>query len=121
MEDKTTTAAATRPESFFDHLEALLKSRGEFVAEDGRLLRNKVSEAAATLDPALLRLLLGDAEAKKRFFADVDGTAVFDKAAFGWVVENRAFLPDSFTRYRNRRRATRRFCRRFATRRTTRS
>lgn len=102
MEDKTTTAAATRSESFFDHLEALLKSRREFVAEDGRLLRNKVSEAAATLDPSLLRLLLGDAEAKKRFFAEVDGTAVFDKAAFGWVVENRAFLPDSFTRYRNR-------------------
>ena len=85
----------------FEHLEALLKTNGEYVAEDGRLLRNKVAEAAATLDPALLRLLLSDAEAKKRFFAEVDGTEVFDKAAFGWTVENRAFLPDSFTRFKN--------------------
>lgn len=88
--------------NFFEHLEALLKTNKAYVAEDGRLLRNKVAEAAATLDPALLRLLLSDAEAKKRFFADVDGTAVFDKTAFGWVVENRAFLPDSFTRFKNR-------------------
>ena len=88
--------------NFFEHLEALLKTNKAYVAEDGRLLRNKVAEAAATLDPALLRLLLSDAEAKKRFFADVDGTAVFDKTAFGWVVENRDFLPDSFTRFKNR-------------------
>jgi adenine-specific DNA-methyltransferase len=88
--------------SFFEHLETILKTNGDYVAEDGRLLRNKVAEAAATLDPALLRLLLADADAKKRFFTEVDGTEVFDKAAFGWVVENRAFLPDSFTRFKNR-------------------
>ncbi len=95
-------APKSGPVSFFEHLEELLKTNKAYVAEDGRLLRNKVAEAAATLDPALLRLLLSDAEAKKRFFADVDGTAVFDKTAFGWVVENRAFLPDSFTRFKNR-------------------
>ena len=88
--------------SFFDHLEALLKTNKDYVAEDGRLLRNKVAEAASTLDPALLRLLLGDAETKSRFFVDVDGAIVFDKAAFGWTVENRAFLPDSYTRFKNR-------------------
>ena len=87
---------------FFDHLETLLRTNKDYVAEDGRLLRNKVAEAAATLDPALLRLLRSDAETKRRFFAEVDGTAVFDKAAFGWTVENRAFLPDSFTRFKNR-------------------
>ena len=88
--------------NFFDLLEALLRTNKDYVAEDGRLLRNKVAEAAATLDPALLRLLLGDAESRRRFFAEVDGTAVFDKAAFGWTVENRAFLPDSYTRFKNR-------------------
>ena len=88
--------------SFFDHLEALLKTNKDYVAEDGRLLRNKVAEAASTLDPELLRLLLGDAETKRRFFVDVDGAIVFDKATFGWTVENRAFLPDSYTRFKNR-------------------
>lgn len=99
---QTTTDRPTRRISFFEHLEALLKTNGDYVAEDGRLLRNKVAEAAATLDPALLRLLLSDDEAKKRFFTEVDGTKVFDKAAFCWTVENRAFLPDSFTSFKNR-------------------
>jgi adenine-specific DNA-methyltransferase len=88
--------------SFFGHLETLLRTNRDYVAEDGRLLRNKVAEAAATLDPALLRLLVSDVETKKRFFTEVDGTLVFDKAAFGWTVENREFLPDSFTRFKNR-------------------
>ncbi len=94
--------AATAPENFFEHLETLLKTNKDFVADDGRLLRNKVAEAATTLNAALLRLLLSDTEARKRFFADVDGTTVFDKAAFAWAVENRAFLPDSYTRFKNR-------------------
>ncbi len=94
MEDKTTTAAVTRPDSFFDHLEALLKSRREFVAEDGRLLRNKVSEAAATLDPALLRLLLGDAKAKKRFFAEV-GTEEKRKVLFELLDANMLYVARS--------------------------
>ncbi len=93
---------AKTPENFFDHLEMLLKTNKDYVAEDGRLLRNKVAEAAAALNPSLLRLLLGDADAKRRFFTEVDGTVVFDKAAFGWTVENRAFLPNSYTRFKNR-------------------
>ena len=30
------------------------------------------------------------------------GTYVFDKVGFGWVVNNRQFLPDSYTRFKNR-------------------
>lgn len=30
------------------------------------------------------------------------GTFVFDKTAFGWVINNRQFLPDSYTRYKNK-------------------
>lgn len=99
--EKTTNSQDGRL-SFFEHLETLLRSHEDYVAEDGRLLRNKVAEAAATLDPTLLRLLLGDAATKNRFFAAVDGTEVFDKASFCWTIENRAFLPDSFTRFKNR-------------------
>ena len=41
-------------------------------------------------------------ETKKRFFADVEGVLVFDKVGFGWVINNRQFLPDSYTRYKNK-------------------
>ena len=41
----------------------------------------------------------------ERFFSD-DGqllrNAVFDKVGFGWVINNREFLPDSYTRYKNK-------------------
>ena len=33
---------------------------------------------------------------------DVDGTLVFDKVKFGWVINNRQFLPDSYTRFQNK-------------------
>ena len=39
--------------NFFEHLEALLKTNKAYVAEDGRLLRNKVAEAAATRRPGV--------------------------------------------------------------------
>jgi len=54
------------------------------------------------MDAGLIRLLLSNAEMKSRFFVDVDGVLVFDKIRFGWVVNNRQFLPDSYTAYKNR-------------------
>lgn len=38
---------------------------------------------------------------KKRFFAEVTGTFVFGKVGFDWVVNNRQFLPDSYTCFTN--------------------
>lgn len=50
----------------------------------------------------MIKALYNNAETKKRFFTDVDGIAVFDKVGFGWVINNREFLPDSYTRYKNK-------------------
>jgi adenine-specific DNA-methyltransferase len=54
------------------------------------------------MDAELLKLLLSNADIKKRFFEEVNGVLVFDKVGFGWVVNNRQFLPDSYTRFKNR-------------------
>jgi adenine-specific DNA-methyltransferase len=88
--------------NFFDTLVGVLKADERFFTEDGALLRNKVYESALNMDEGLLGLLLGNDETKKRFFADVNGTLVFDKVGFGWVIGNRQFLPDSYTRFKNR-------------------
>ena len=53
-------------------------------------------------DAGLLRLLLGDEELCRRFFAEVDGIRIFDKMKFAWVINNRQFLPDSYTRFKNK-------------------
>ncbi len=88
--------------NFFEILVGVLKADERFFTEDGTLLRNKVYESAMNMDPGLIGLLLGNDDTKKRFFAEVNGTFVFDKVGFGWVVNNRQFLPDCYTRFKNR-------------------
>lgn len=53
------------------------------------------------MDANLIRLLLANEDTRIRFFTDVDGVKVFDKTGFAWVINNRQFLPDSYTRYKN--------------------
>lgn len=87
---------------FYDTVLEVLKQDTRFFSENGELLRNAVYEAAMQMDVALIKSLLANAVTKQRFFTDVDGIAVFDKVGFGWVVNNRQFLPDSYTRYKNK-------------------
>jgi adenine-specific DNA-methyltransferase len=88
--------------NFFDTLVEVLKQDVRFFADDGTLLRNKVYESAMNMDAGLIGLLLSNDDTKSRFFVDINGTYVFDKVGFGWVVNNRQFLPDSYTRFKNR-------------------
>lgn len=88
--------------NFFEILVEVLKTDERFFTEDGTLLRNKVYESAMNMDAELIVLLLGNDDTKKRFFVELNGMFVFDKVGFGWVVNNRQFLPDSYTRYKNR-------------------
>lgn len=88
--------------NFYETVLTVLKSDERFVAEDGTFLRNAVYEAAMKMDKKLLRLLLANDETRNRFFVDVDGVKVFDKRGFAWVINNRQFLPDSYTRFKNK-------------------
>lgn len=88
--------------NFYDTVVEVLKQDKRFFTEDGELLRNAVYEAAMQMDVALIKALLANETTKERFFADVDGVAIFDKVGFGWVVNNREFLPDSYTRFKNK-------------------
>ena len=87
---------------FYEAILNVLKQDNRFFTEDGVLLRNAVYEAAMQMDTNLIRLLLSNEITKVHFFKEVDGIAVFDKVGFGWVVNNREFLPDSYTRFKNK-------------------
>ncbi|TOD60099.1 hypothetical protein CGJ60_23030 [Vibrio parahaemolyticus] len=69
---------------------------------DGKLAKNKIVELALNLDPELLKLLLADEHLKKHFFKDIDGVLIFDKVAFQRFVNNKSFLPDSYTEFKNK-------------------
>ena len=88
--------------NFFDTVVTVLKQDERFFTADGELLRNAVYESAMKMDSNLLKLLYQNETTKARFFTDVDGISVFDKVGFGWVINNRSFLPDSYTRYKNK-------------------
>lgn len=85
-----------------DLLIKLLKTDSRYFTGEGELLKNAVYEDAMKMTPSLIKLLLSDDNCRARFFTEVDGVLVFDKVGFGWVINNRQFLPDSYTRYKNK-------------------
>jgi len=88
--------------SFFKKIIDVLQQDSRFFTAEGDLLRNAVYEAAMKMDADLLKLLYNNEVTRERFFTDIDGISVFDKIGFGWVINNREFLPDSYTRYKNK-------------------
>ena len=88
--------------NFFDKVVEVLKQDERFFTAEGELLRNAVYEAAMKMDAKLIKMLFENVDTKSRFFTDVNGISVFDKVGFGWVINNREFLPDSYTRYKNK-------------------
>ncbi len=89
-------------ENYFDNLKELLQEDNRFFSEDGVFLRNAVYEAAMKLDEKLIHLLLKNEDTAKRFFKKVDDVVVFDNVGFSWVINNHEFLPNSYTRYKNK-------------------
>ncbi len=65
-------------------------------------MKNAVIEAALNMDPRLLNLLVESDTLKGHFFTKVKEYLVFDKVKFQTFVSNKAFLPDSYTAFRNR-------------------
>lgn len=88
--------------NFYETVLGVLKQDDRFFTEDGSLLRNAVYEAAMQMDTVLIHLLLANDITKAHFFKEVDDIVVFDKVGFGWVVNNREFLTDSYTRFKNK-------------------
>lgn len=84
----------------YEKLRDVLKTNTLLVNSDGELLKNKVQELARKLDPSLLDTLLADSFTSAMFFTDVNDVKVFDANKFTYMVESQAFLPDSYTRFK---------------------
>lgn len=83
-----------------------LFQKDERIFADGKLLKNKLTELALKLDEPLIELLLSVNKAKEHFFiektAKKEKVLVFDKDKFIAFVNNKEFLPDSFTSFKNK-------------------
>jgi adenine-specific DNA-methyltransferase len=84
-----------------DELIDLLKGQDNLTIE-GELNKSKIVELALQLDEKLLRLLLSNDKLKEHFFKNVDDVFIFDKIKFQRFVNNKSFLPDSYTAFKNK-------------------
>ena len=83
-------------------LENILLHHEEFLVE-GMLNKNKLSELARKHDAKLLNVLMREEKIKNHFFSELEeGILVFKKDVFLQFLNNKEFLPDSFTAYKTK-------------------
>ncbi|HFI0640864.1 TPA: DNA methyltransferase [Streptococcus suis] len=83
-------------------LEQLLAQNETFMVE-GVLNKNKLAELARQYNPELLNILMSNGKISKHFFSTLDtGVLVFKKDVFLQFLNNKEFLPDSFTVYKTK-------------------
>ena len=83
-------------------LSNLLMNVEEFVVNES-LNKNKLSELARKYDAKLFNLLMKEENVKNHFFTTLeDGVLVFKKDVFLQFLNNKEFLPDSYTAYKTK-------------------
>lgn len=83
-------------------LEQQLKKEPNFVTDNGELKKWVVLNKAQNFDEELIGLLLEHAELKGKFFVNVKGTLVFNQNLFVQFLEQKNYLNDSYTQYKNK-------------------
>lgn len=83
-------------------LEELLSQQKIFLVE-GVLNKNKLALLARRYDPELLNILMEDEKVASHFFSTLEtGIQIFKKDVFLQFLNNKEFLPDSFTAYKTK-------------------
>jgi adenine-specific DNA-methyltransferase len=86
----------------YETLEQHLKTEPNFVTDDGELKKWVVLNKAQNFDEELIGLLLNNSELKKEFFVNVRGILVFNQNRFVQFLEQKNYLNDSYTQYKNK-------------------
>lgn len=88
-------------QNLLSELKELLKQDDRLHSDDD-LLKNKIIELTLKSDNELLNLLLSNETIKKHFFTEINDILIFDKEKFIKFVNNKEFLPDSYTSFKNK-------------------
>ncbi len=82
-------------------MQKLLLSKKEYVVE-GTLNKNLVGQLARNYDLELLNTLQSNEKVKSHFFSSTDGGLIFKLDVFVQFLNNKEFLPDSYTIYKQK-------------------
>lgn len=86
----------------YETLEQQLKKEPNFVTDNGELKKWVVLNKAQNFDEELIGLLLDNPDLKEKFFVNVKGTLVFNQNLFVQFLEQKNYLNDSYTQYKNK-------------------
>ncbi|GAA4977766.1 site-specific DNA-methyltransferase [Algibacter aquimarinus] len=86
----------------YEALEKQLKKENNFLTDNGELKKWVVINKAQNFDADLIELLIGNNELKEKFFIDIKGTLVFNQNLFVQFLEQKNYLNDSYTKYKNK-------------------
>lgn len=89
-------------QNLLEVLKKELSKDERLLSENEELLKNKIIELSLKLDKDLITLLLKNKELKNHFFVEVEKNFVFDQNKFIKFVDNKEFLPDSYTSFKNK-------------------
>jgi adenine-specific DNA-methyltransferase len=88
--------------NIYSELLEILSGFDKYKDELGNILKAKVQEDALNLNQDLIKAIFSSNNLSSVFFVKIDDIFVFDKVKFSWVFSNREFLPNNFTRFKNK-------------------
>lgn len=86
----------------YQTLEKELKKEPNFVTDNGEIKKWVIISKAQNFDVDLISLLLDNEELKQKFFIKVKSILVFNQALFVQFMEQKNYLNDSYTAYKNK-------------------
>ena len=86
----------------FKTLQEQLKQEPNLVTDEGELKKWVIINKARNFDEELIGLLLDNQELKEKFFVEVKGIMVFNQELFIQFLEQKNYLNDSYTQFKNK-------------------
>ncbi|MFC3161347.1 adenine-specific DNA-methyltransferase [Chryseobacterium arachidis] len=86
----------------YQTLENQIKKEPNYVSDNGEVKKWVVLNKAQNLDEELISLLLDDSDLKEKFFVKVKDVLVFKQSLFIQFLEQKNYLNDSYTQFKNK-------------------
>lgn len=86
----------------YQTLESQLKKEPNYVSDNGELKKWVVISKAQNFDEELIALLLENETIKAYFFKEIAGVTVFNQTLFLQFLEQKNYLNDSYTQFKNK-------------------
>jgi adenine-specific DNA-methyltransferase len=83
-------------------LENTLRKEPNYLTDNGDIKKWVVISKAQNFDETLLSLLISEPRLKTEFFKEIQNHWIFDQNRFADFIEQKEYLEDSFTRYKNK-------------------